>query len=336
MDHAWEHLDEVAAEHGFSGVIRIDRSGRTELERAYGMADRAHRVPNMPQTQFAIASGCKGFTALTVMSLVEAGHVRLDATARSFLGADLPEVDPRVTLEHLLAHRSGVGDYVDEDEDGEITDYVLEVPVHALATTEGYLPALAGRATKFAPGERFSYCNSGFVILALIVERVTGRTFHDVVEELVCRPAGLTDTSYLRSDELPGRAARGYLTVDGLRTNVLHLPVRGSGDGGLYSTLADLHRFWDAVGERPDRLGGDTGADAAAAQRSPHGAGPLRPRLLAARVRVGGASGRVRRRGLVPQRPRPVGEAHLDGDLQQQRRWLARGAPPHRAADPVS
>lgn len=248
MDHAWEHLDEVAAEHGFSGVIRIDRSGRTELERAYGMADRAHRVPNMPQTQFAIASGCKGFTALTVMSLVEAGHVRLDATARSFLGADLPEVDPRVTLEHLLAHRSGVGDYVDEDEDGEITDYVLEVPVHALATTEGYLPALAGRATKFAPGERFSYCNSGFVILALIVERVTGRTFHDVVEELVCRPAGLTDTSYLRSDELPGRAARGYLAVDGLRTNVLHLPVRGSGDGGLYSTLADLHRFWDAVG----------------------------------------------------------------------------------------
>lgn len=240
-------LDEVAAEHGFSGAVRVDRTGRTELERAYGMADRSLGVPNTLETQFAIASGCKGLTALTVMSLVEAGNVRLDAAARTFLGASLPEVDDRVTVEQLLAHRSGVGDYVDEDGDGEITDYVLDVPVHTLATTTGYVPALEGRAMKFEPGARFSYCNSGYVILALIIERVTGRGFHDVVEELVLRPAGLTDTAYLRSDELPGRAARGYLAVDGLRTSVLHLPVRGSGDGGLYTTLADLHRLWKAL-----------------------------------------------------------------------------------------
>ncbi len=79
------------------------------------------------------------------------------------------------------------------------------------------------------------------------MERLTGTSFHDLVGERVCGPAGLRDTAFLRSDELPGRAARGYLAPDGLRSNVLHLPVRGSGDGGLYSTVGDVHAFWRAL-----------------------------------------------------------------------------------------
>ena len=71
--------------------------------------------------------------------------------------------------------------------------------------------------------------------------------FHDLVRTLVCEPAGMLDTAFLRSDELPGRAALGYLSVDGLRTNVLHLPVRGNGDGGIYSTAADLSALWDGL-----------------------------------------------------------------------------------------
>ena len=70
---------------------------------------------------------------------------------------------------------------------------------------------------------------------------------HELVVERVCRPAGMVDTSYLRSDELPARTAVGYLFAEGLRTNVLHLPVRGSGDGGAWSTLADVHALWAAL-----------------------------------------------------------------------------------------
>src|SRR5262249_29774427 len=77
--------------------------------------------------------------------------------------------------------------------------------------------------------------------------RSGGVPFHDLVRERVCRPAGMHDTEFLRSDELPGRAAIGYLEADGLRTNVLHLPVRGSGDGGIYSTAADVNAFWRAL-----------------------------------------------------------------------------------------
>src|SRR4029450_2872931 len=104
------------------------------------------------------AGGSKGFTALAVMSLVGDGVLGLDTTARSLLGDDLPLIDDAVTVEQLLAHRSGIGDYLGEDEGGGITDYVLPVPVHQLDSTEAFVPILDGFPMAFPPGERFFYC----------------------------------------------------------------------------------------------------------------------------------------------------------------------------------
>ena len=85
------------------------------------------------------------------------------------------------------------------------------------------------------------------VVLALIAERASGVGYHELVQQRVCDPAGMSDTAFLRSDELPGRAALGYIPVDGvMRSNVFHLPVRGNGDGGIYSTVADIRSFWMA------------------------------------------------------------------------------------------
>ena len=247
MQSLQDAVDRAADRSGFSGVVRVDRSGRVELCTAYGLADRAHLVPNTVETVFATASGTKSLTALAVMSLVERGALGLGTPARSLLGDDLPLIADDVTIEHLLAHRSGIGDYFDEDAVDDVRDYVMPVPVHELATTEQYLPALDGHETVFPAGERFAYNNAGYVVLALLAERATGMEFHDLVRTLVCEPAGMVDTAFLRSDELPGRAALGYLSVDGLRTNVLHLPVRGNGDGGIYATAADLSALWDAL-----------------------------------------------------------------------------------------
>jgi CubicO group peptidase (beta-lactamase class C family) len=244
-----ESVEEVAAETGFSGVVRVDRGDEVELARAYGLAHRGYGIANTLDTRFAIASGCKGFTALVVVSLIDEGLLSLSTTARSLLGADLPLIDDRVTVEHLLAHRSGIGDYVDEEAGFEVSDYLLPVPVHELATTEGYLRVLDGHPSKFAPGERFSYCNGGYVVLALLAERAAGVPFHELVRRRVCEPAGMPDTAYLRSDEPERRVAIGYLDEGGPRTNLLHLPVRGSGDGGAYSTAADVHAMWSAFME---------------------------------------------------------------------------------------
>jgi CubicO group peptidase (beta-lactamase class C family) len=240
-------LDAIAAETAFAGAVRVDRGDTIELTKAYGLAHRGYEIPNEVETRFATASGTKGLTALAVVSLIEEGRLELSTTARSVLGADLPLIDDAVTVEQLLAHRSGIGDYLDEDTELELTDYLMPVPVHALATAEQYLAVLDGYATKFAPGERFSYCNGGYVVLALIAERTSGIPFHDLVRERVCGPAGMVDTEFLRSDELPGRTALGYVEIDGAwRTNVHHLPVRGSGDGGVYTTVADMSSLWRA------------------------------------------------------------------------------------------
>jgi CubicO group peptidase (beta-lactamase class C family) len=214
--------DAIAAEAertAFSGVVRVDRGEETLVAQAFGLADRGREVPNTVGTRFALASGAKGFTALVVMSLVEDGILALDTTAYSVLGDDLPLIDGAVTVEHLLAHRSGIGDYLDEDTMTDVKAYVMPVPVHTLASTEDYLSMLDGRPQVSAPGERFAYNNGGFVVLALIAERASGEPFHRLVAERVCEPAGLRDTGYLRSDELPGDAALGYLWADRPRTN---------------------------------------------------------------------------------------------------------------------
>jgi CubicO group peptidase (beta-lactamase class C family) len=247
VDDLAESVDRIALETGFSGAVRVDRSDDVILAKAYGYAHRGYRIANTIDTQFAIASANKGMTALAVVSLIEDGTLGWDTTARSVLGQDLPLIDDAVTVEHLLGHRSGIGDYLDEDDNRPITDYVMPVPVHELATTEQYLAALDGKPAKFEPDERFSYCNGGYVVLALIAERRSGTPFHDLVRERVCEPAKMHDTGFLRSDDLPGRAALGYLWAEGARTNVFHLPVRGSGDGGIYSTVADVHAFWNAL-----------------------------------------------------------------------------------------
>ena len=246
MNRLAEAVDSLAAETGFSGVVRADNGDETVLETAYGLADRAHAIPNTVETQLALASGAKGFTALAVMSLIEDGTLELSTTARSVLGKDLSLIRDDVTVEHLLSHRSGIGDYLDEELELSLDDYLMPVPVHELAETEQFLAVLDGHETKFEPDERFSYCNGGYVVLALIAERASGVPFHDLVRERVCKPARMDASEFLRSDELPGRAALGYLAVDGPRTNVFHLPVRGTGDGGIYSTVADMASFWRA------------------------------------------------------------------------------------------
>ena len=251
-------VEAAARESRFSGVVLVDRAGSAITAAAYGLADRRSGTAVEVSTRFGLASGTKLFTALTVMSLIESGHLQLDLPVRGPLGTDLPLIDHDVTIEQLLSHRSGIGDYLDESLLDDIADFELPVPAQRLWSTEQYLPILDGHPQMSAPGAEFAYNNGGYVVLALIAERTARRPFDVLVRERVCDPAGLEATGFLRSDELPHSAALGYLHAEGLRTNVFHLPVLGSGDGGIYSTVSDISAMWRAfLGGRivsPDRV----------------------------------------------------------------------------------
>ena len=237
-------LRECACETDFSGVFRLVSDRRIVDEFATGFANRALEVPNRIDTRFAVASGMKGFTALAVMSLVESGDLALDTRVVTILGDQLPLVDEEVTIRQLLSHRSGIGDYLDEEALGDIDDHVMGVPVHELKRPSDYIPLLRPHPQVSPPGERFAYNNSGYMILSLIVELTTG-SFADTVEDRVLAPAGIDDGGFIRSDDLPSNTALGYL--ENGRTNVFHLPVVGSGDGGIYLTLDDMPKFWSAL-----------------------------------------------------------------------------------------
>jgi Beta-lactamase len=177
-------LDAPAAETAFSGVVRVD-GAEGVLARAYGLAHRAYAIPIEIDTQFAIASGAKGLTALTVVSLIESGVIELSTTARSLLGGDLPLIDDDVTVEHLLSHRSGIGDYLDEEADLDLSDYLMPVPVHELATTEDYLAALDG-----------------------LPPQVQGRGAILLLQQRVRRPGADRGASKRRVVPRPGRSSR--------------------------------------------------------------------------------------------------------------------------------
>lgn len=238
-------LEAVAERVDFSGAVIASVDGNREVELARGMAHRALGHPIALDTQFATASATKGLVALTIASLIESGRLAMDTTVGDLLPGMLDDVDPRVTVEQLLGHTSGVGDYLDEDELDDIDAYVLAAPVHTLVSPADYLPLITGLPQRSEPGDRFAYNNSGYVILSLAIDAASDSGFHDTVRARVLRPAAMHDTDFLRSDDLPARAALGYL-ADG-RSNVLHLPVIGGGDGGIYTTVADIERMWQAM-----------------------------------------------------------------------------------------
>lgn len=239
-----ELLDGWAAQSGFEGAVGLRQGGR-ELYRAYGLRDRAEGLPNGVDTAFGCASAAKFFTALAVGRLVDQGRLRLD-TAVGELSPDFAGfIDPAATIEELLRHRSGCYDYLDEELIEDYDTFELPLPPYKLLSPMDYLPMFRGHAPKSARGERESYSNGGYVILAACVELAAGEPYHDYLQREVLARTGAMRSGLFRFDALPADTAKGYLG-DGLETNAYRLPLRGGGDGGLYLSAPDLSRVWDA------------------------------------------------------------------------------------------
>jgi CubicO group peptidase (beta-lactamase class C family) len=233
----------LAARDAFSGVVLLARGGEPFFEKAWGVADRNTAVPNRIDTKFNVGSIGKAFTRAAVMDLVHAGRLSLDDTVHQHLPeARIPSSD-RMTVSQLLEMTSGLGDVFGQKYEA--------TPKERLKTLSDFLPLFEGEKLKFEPGQGKAYSNAGYVLLGLIVEKISGRPYWDFARERVFSPAGMADTGPLGPNEVVPNRAIGYTkTPEGTwKSNVFALPARASSAGGVHSTTRDLLRFVRAVGD---------------------------------------------------------------------------------------
>lgn len=251
-EHITRIIENYTREAAFSGVIAAQDATGTLFARAYGLRSRQDGLENELSTAFAIASGTKLLTALAILRLVAAGKLSLDTALGEALAAyPLGTIDPAITIRQLLTHTSGVGDYIDEEAEDSMAPLAAlydKYPVYRWESMAYYLPMSNALPAKFAPGERFSYSNTGFVLLGLVAEAVSGQPFQTFVTEEIIRPLGLVHTGFYRLDSLPANTALGYFREDGQwRSNIYRLPVIGGADGGLFTCAADMDTLWRAL-----------------------------------------------------------------------------------------
>jgi len=240
-------LDRRVAADSFAGAVLVAKDGKPVFKAAYGLADRENKIPNRLDTQFRIGSMNKMFTAVSVLQLVQSGKIKLSDPLGKYL-TDYPnkELASKVTIHQLLTHTGGTGDFFGP----EFDKHRLE-----LRTLQDYVKLYGQRGVEFAPGSRWAYSNYGFLLLGVLVEKVSGQNYYDYVAEHIYKPAGMTLTASLAEDQVVAGRSVGYTRFrepsanrssaapEAWRPNTDTLPYRGTSAGGGYSTVEDLFRF---------------------------------------------------------------------------------------------
>ena len=218
--------------------VLVVRDGRPVIRMSYGQSNLEDRIAVTPETNYRLASVTKQFTAGAILLLVEDGKLSLDDCAKKWLPS-LPSAVDSVTIEHLLTHTSGIVDYEDEMATGTTAQLHDSDVLHLLESQD---------TTYFNPGKSYRYSNSGYALLALVVERVSGKSFATFLRERIFIPVGMSHTvAYEEGISTVPNRAYGYTLKDGKWTRKdQSLTSAVLGDGGIYSSIDDLAR-WDAA-----------------------------------------------------------------------------------------
>ncbi len=234
----------------FRGNARITKNGELIFESFAGFADMANERSNNKNTRFASASAGKVFVAVGILKLIEEGKISLDDTLSKVLPIDLHQIDPDVTVKQLLTHTSGVPDYFDEEIMSEYEELWADYPNYKVRRNSDLLPLFIDKPMQYPKGTKFRYNNSGFVLLALIIEHNTAMPFDDYMKRVIFEPCGMSSTGYFELDRLPANCANNYIPCEPAgtyRTNIYSVDTKGTGAGGAFITTEDITRFWDAL-----------------------------------------------------------------------------------------
>jgi CubicO group peptidase (beta-lactamase class C family) len=250
IDQYFRNLDQSE----FSGVALITQGTTQRFEGAYGYASRAWNIPNTLDIRFDTASITKLFTAVATLQLIDQGSLRFETSAIEFLGIAETSISKAVTVYHLLTHTSGIGDDADEEAGERYEDVWKDKPNYSVINTADFLPQFIHKPSNFAPGEGCRYCNVSFILLGLMIEKISGLSYVDYVEKHIFQPSGMLESGFYRKDRVYPKLAEGadplfgdQEQVIGWKKNIYSFPPIGSPDGGAYVTASDLTRFLRAV-----------------------------------------------------------------------------------------
>lgn len=231
------YMRAAVAYEQFSGSILIARDGVTLVDTGYGMASYELGVPNTSRTVFQTASITKSFTAMAIIQLRDRGRLNVDDPICRYLN-NCPDAWKPVTIRHLLTHTSGIKNFTrlpDWDESLSFRSY----------SRAGVVDLFRGLPLEFVPGEKFDYSNSGFYLLGLIVERVSGSSYDQFLKTNIFEPLGMTQTRYVDGRAVVPGAATGYYSRGTAFITATYVdPTTSFGASGIHSTTGDLLK-WD-------------------------------------------------------------------------------------------
>ena len=249
-----EYFRELEEQDLYSGVVLITNGDAEIFTGQYGYASRAWKVRNTLDTRFDTASITKLFTAAATLQLIDQKHFAFDTGVVDFLNLQDTAISRDVTVFHLLTHSSGIGDDADE-EAGESYEALWKIkPNYSVTETADFLPQFIHKPANFPPGQGCRYCNCGYVLLGLLIEKTSGMKYRDYVRQNIFAKAGMPHSDFFRMDRVnenvaegsdPLRDEAGHLV--GWKKNIYSYPPIGSPDGGAHVTAHDLDRFLRAA-----------------------------------------------------------------------------------------
>lgn len=234
----------------FRGNILIFKNNQVIFTSSTGLAEQSHLVPNNISTRFGSASAGKVFVSVGILQLIEQNKLSLKSTLNEILSIDLGQIDMNVTIEQLLTHTSGVPDYFDESVMDDYEELWKDFPNYRIRRNQDLLPLFIHKPMQYPKGTKFSYNNSGFVLLGLIIEEITQMPFDLYLKKHVFDPCIMSSTGYFELDRLPSNCATSYIydeNTDTLRSNIYSVDAKGTGAGGCFIPVEDVQLFWKAL-----------------------------------------------------------------------------------------
>jgi CubicO group peptidase (beta-lactamase class C family) len=219
----------------FMGSVLVARSEEILLNKGYGSANLEWNIPNSPATKFRLGSVTKQFTAAAILLLEERGKLKTDDPVKKFM-SDAPTAWEKITIYHLLTHTSGIPNFT------SFPDYPSQKPF--AATPEKLVARFRDKPLDFQPGEKWSYSNSGYILLGYVLEKASGESYEKFLQENIFGPLDMKDSGYDSNSAIILRRASGYGPgKDGpMNAEFIHMSIPFSA-GALYSTTEDLLRW---------------------------------------------------------------------------------------------